>query len=263
MPCLIDGDVKAQNVMRETGGRTVLMDFGTGKDLQTATDAIDVSDVAGTPLYIAPEVFQGAARSKGSDIYSLGVLLYHLVTNGYPVQGRRLAEVKEAHNRGMRTRLRDARPDLPSALVDIVECASAVDPRERFASAGAFEAALAGFVGRTPPVPPSPALKRWLVAAAAVVVIISVGAAKYWTVRQATRDTAAAAPPPPTTTQRMPDAAAATYRIGTTLYRRSRGGVESPLRSGDSERPKATTCLQNSVSRRQRMWVHRQRRRSG
>ena len=229
---LVHGDVKAQNVMRETGGRTVLMDFGTGKDLQTAAHAVDVSDVAGTPLYIAPEVFQGAARSKGSDIYSLGVLLYHLVTNGYPVQGRTMAGVTEAHKRGVRTRLRDARPDLPAVLVDIVERAIAVDPRERFESAGAFEAALASFLGRTPPVPPSPVPKRWLFAAAAVVVIISVGAARYWTVRQASRDTAAA-PPPPTTTQRMPDAAAATYRIGTTLYRRSRGGVESPLRSGD------------------------------
>jgi serine/threonine protein kinase len=61
---LVHGDVKAQNVMREAGGRTVLMDFGTGKDLQTAAHAVDVSDVAGTPLYIAPEVFQGAARSR-------------------------------------------------------------------------------------------------------------------------------------------------------------------------------------------------------
>jgi len=229
---LIHGDVKAQNVMREAGGRTVLMDFGTGKDLQSAAHTAGVSDVAGTPLYLAPEVFQGAERSKASDIYSLGVLLYHLVTNGYPVQGRTMAEVEAAHDRGARTRLRDARPDLPAALVDIVERAIAVDPRERFQSAGAFEAALASFLGRTPPVPPSPVFKRWLFAAAAVAVILSLGAARYWTVRQASRDTAAAAPPPPTTTRRMPDPAAS-YRIGTTLYRRSRGGVESPLRSGD------------------------------
>jgi hypothetical protein len=188
-------------------------------------------------------VFQGAARSKGSDIYSLGVLLYHLVTNGYPVQGRTMAEVKEAHHRGVRTRLRDARPDLPAALVDIVERASAVDPRERFASAGAVEAALAGFVGRTPPVRPSPALKRWLVAVA-VVTSISVGATGYWTVRQPSRGVSS----PTIATRTIPGQTAGTYRIGTTLYRLSHEGGQSPLRFGDRVAPGDDVFAKLSVS---------------
>src|SRR6202030_125941 len=51
-------------------------------------------DFAGTPLYLAPEVFEGHARTKATDIYSLGVLLYHLVTGSYPVEGRARAEVE-------------------------------------------------------------------------------------------------------------------------------------------------------------------------
>src|SRR5215475_2200204 len=72
---LIHGDVKARNVMREAGGRIVLMDFGTSKDLGIQPSGVDV---AGTPLYLAPEVFRGEARSRVTDIYSLGVLLFHL-----------------------------------------------------------------------------------------------------------------------------------------------------------------------------------------
>ena len=90
---LIHRDVKAQNVMREAGGRIVLMDFGTGRDDLSDRPA----DVAGTPLYVAPEVLGGAPATAESDIYSVGVLLFHLVTGSYPVKGRTAADLREAH----------------------------------------------------------------------------------------------------------------------------------------------------------------------
>src|SRR5688572_9987440 len=71
----IHRDVKAKNVMRDDTGRIVLMDFGTGR----MADAQDgKGDRAGTPLYMAPEVLDGGQASACSDVYSLGVLLYHL-----------------------------------------------------------------------------------------------------------------------------------------------------------------------------------------
>src|SRR5688500_7339212 len=69
---LIHRDVKAQNVMREDGGRVVLMDLGTGRESRGSKDA--ASDMAGTPLYLAPEIFDGGSASVRTDIYSLGVL---------------------------------------------------------------------------------------------------------------------------------------------------------------------------------------------
>ena len=81
---LVHRDVNAQNVMREEGGRLVLMDFGAGQE-QSAPGAVG-GRVVGTPLYLAPEVLTGAEATIRSDIYSLGVLLYHLVTNDYPVR---------------------------------------------------------------------------------------------------------------------------------------------------------------------------------
>src|SRR5688500_5498384 len=71
---LIHRDVKAQNVMREDGGRIVLMDLGTGRESGGPTDPS--ADMAGTPLYLAPEIFAGGSASVRTDIYGLGVLLY-------------------------------------------------------------------------------------------------------------------------------------------------------------------------------------------
>src|SRR6185503_15787631 len=70
-------DVKARNITREDGGRNLLMAFGTGRDLREG----DVRGMAGTPLYMAPEVLAGEAASACSDVYSVGVLLYYLVTS--------------------------------------------------------------------------------------------------------------------------------------------------------------------------------------
>jgi Tol biopolymer transport system component len=100
--------------------------------------------MAGTPLYMAPEVLRRAPPSVRSDIYSLGVLLYHLATGGYPIAARTFGEVRRAHQRGDWRRLRDERPDLPMLFVQVVERAIDRDPQQRFESAGAMEAALAG-----------------------------------------------------------------------------------------------------------------------
>lgn len=138
---LIHRDVKAQNVMREDGGRIVLMDLGTGREAQPSGGRA-VPDLAGTPLYLAPEIFTGAPASERTDLYSLGVLLYHLVTGSFPVRATTIEELREGHAKGTGVRLRDARADLPTAFVRVVDRAIAADPSRRYESAGAFEAAL-------------------------------------------------------------------------------------------------------------------------
>lgn len=153
---LVHRDVKAQNVMREEGGRLVLMDFGAGQWLgggQTAASG----RITGTPLYLAPEVLAGGEATVPSDIYSLGVLLYHLVTGNYPLRARSVEDLREAHRSGIRTRLQDARPDLQDNLVEVIERALDPAPNRRFSSAGEMQAALShalgvGVAGGTPPV---------------------------------------------------------------------------------------------------------------
>jgi predicted Ser/Thr protein kinase len=138
---LLHRDVKAHNVMRESGGRIVLMDFGAGRDIQP--DAHRTSDATGTPLYLAPEILRGQPASRASDIYSLGVLLFFLVTGEYPVAGRRLVEVTLEHAAGRRRHLADCRPDLPNAFVRVVERALDPRPEARYESAGALLSDLA------------------------------------------------------------------------------------------------------------------------
>ena len=135
---LLHRDIKAHNVMLADDGRVVLMDFGTGREF---TDGA-ISDLSGTPLYVAPEVLAGEPASIQSDVYSLGVLLFHVLSGTYPVQGHTVADIHAAHRAGARVKLRDARPDLPGPLAEVIERALDPSPGRRFPTAAAFGAAL-------------------------------------------------------------------------------------------------------------------------
>src|SRR5262245_55608443 len=136
---LIHRDIKAQNVIREAGGRIVLMDFGTGEELRRN---VGTNRLVGTPLYLAPEIFRGEAASVQSDLYSLGVLLFHLVTGEFPVVAGNMPHLAQAHAVGQRRHLRDHRPDLPDTFVHVVERALESDPHRRYQTAGEMELAL-------------------------------------------------------------------------------------------------------------------------
>jgi hypothetical protein len=138
---LIHRDVKAQNVMRASdGGRIILMDFGAGEFVGDPAG----KRAQGTPLYLAPEVLRGGDATVRSDIYAVGVLLYHLVTARFPVDAPSPAALNAAHERGERKRLRDERADLPDSFIAIVERAIDPDPQRRYGSAGDMEAKLSG-----------------------------------------------------------------------------------------------------------------------
>lgn len=138
---LVHRDVKGRNVMREEGGRIVLMDFGAG---QVQRDPGEVSPrLTGTPLYLAPEVLAGREASVQSDVYSLGVLLFFLASGEYPTTGASLQEVREAHAAGRRRRLADVRPTLPAEFLLAVERALEPNPAARVASAGQLQVLLA------------------------------------------------------------------------------------------------------------------------
>ena len=140
---LVHRDVKAQNVIRERGGRIVLMDFGAGR----LADVFESAEITGTPLYLAPEVLRGSPPTPRSDLFSLGVLLYYLVTESFPITARTIEELQEGHSTGRTVRLCDARPDLPERFVHLVERALAPDPKDRIDSAGRFEAELSETLG--------------------------------------------------------------------------------------------------------------------
>jgi hypothetical protein len=162
-------DVKAQNVMRDKTGKIVLMDFGTGHD--SAGSGHGPLDIVGTPVYMAPEVMDGAPASVRSDVYAVGVLLYHLVTGHYPVEGGTLLDLIDAHKSGRRHPLLERRPDLPWSFAQVVARALAPDPADRWPSAGAMLEALGG----ARPADTRPVAQPWVRAASRIAAGVIVG----------------------------------------------------------------------------------------
>ena len=249
---ILHGDIKAHNVMRENGGRTVLMDFGTGRDMKREPSGSG-DDFAGTPLYLAPEVFAGHPRTPTSEIYSLGVLLYFLVTGTHPLEGNSRTEIRRLHERRDRRKsLRDVRPDLPDGFIRVVERASAEAPEERYQSAGELEAALAQVLSpaqRETFVLPAPApaadWKKALIFAALVVLVV--GLAAMTTQRILSRSSVKSDRPlaitpqgvAASTTRESRPGDAGSYRIESAFYRDNNGVVErlkpgATLAAGDA-----------------------------
>jgi eukaryotic-like serine/threonine-protein kinase len=177
---LLHGDIKAHNVMREIGGRIVLMDFS---GVQAADDH-GGPELSGTPLYIAPELFEGRPASFTADIYSLGILLFYLLSGHFPVEGGDVTEIRRRHALGERVRLRDIRPELPDPVVQIVERATTVDVATRFRTVGELEHALAGIFAAQDVASASAGggrglLSRWWILAAAAVLALAGGVAAW------------------------------------------------------------------------------------
>ena len=137
---LLHRDVKAQNVMRERHtGRIVLMDFGAAFARETYGQA---HPAAGTPLYTAPELWEGAAPSQRTDLYSVGVLLFFLLSASFPLIADDLAALRVAHRQRKYRALIDLNPQVPVALASVVQKAIAHNAAIRFADADALADAL-------------------------------------------------------------------------------------------------------------------------
>jgi serine/threonine-protein kinase len=136
---LLHRDIKSHNVMVAEDGRVVLMDFGTGRELADDSTA----GLAGTPLCLAPELLSGQEPSIRSDVYSVGVLLYHLLTGSYPVQAQSLRDLRLAHESQHRTAVRTVRPDVGPRLARIIDRAIDQAPERRHPSVDALRLDLA------------------------------------------------------------------------------------------------------------------------
>ncbi len=146
---ILHRDIKAENVMREEGGRILLMDFGLSTLPQRQTD------VSGTLNYMAPELFSGGLATVATDIYALGVLLFYLVSGEHPVNLGRLTAREAAAAIAKRRPLMDLRPDLSESFLRTVSVALEIDPAKRFASAGQLAEALAESLGTALPAEPA------------------------------------------------------------------------------------------------------------
>ena len=130
-------DLKPANVMMRPDGRIVLIDFGLAKHLDT--DHTNAGEVRGSPYYISPEQAEGAEVDQRSDIYSLGIMFYEMLTGQRPFRGPSVIAIIQSHRN-------DPIPVLPDALARfqrLIDGMLAKEPGERFPTVASAVAELA------------------------------------------------------------------------------------------------------------------------
>jgi serine/threonine-protein kinase len=131
---LVHRDVKPQNVLLNGDGRAKVTDFGIARSLDVHGGLTQTGTVLGTSDYIAPEQARGSRVDAQSDIYSLGAVLYELLTAEVPFQGDNFVAVAMRHINEPAPSVRERRPDVSPRLDAAIRRAMAKDPRERFRS---------------------------------------------------------------------------------------------------------------------------------
>jgi tRNA A-37 threonylcarbamoyl transferase component Bud32 len=168
---LVHRDIKPQNVLVDPEGSAKVTDFGIARTLDLDESLTETGTVLGTSHYLAPEQASGEPVDERSDQYSLGVVLYELLTGEVPYPGANATAVAMRHLRDPIPSVRAKRPDVSPRVDAIVARAMAKRPRDRFPSMeamlAALEASLAeerksrarsaeGDTGVLPPLPATP-----------------------------------------------------------------------------------------------------------
>src|SRR6478672_1288627 len=135
---IVHRDIKPENILVTKKVEVKVTDFGLSRFFTGATPALNLTQsgvTLGTPLYMSPEQVQGKAVDHRSDIYSLGVTCYHLLTGEPPFRGSTAFDVALKHVQGEARPLGSIRPDLPAELCAIVHKMMAKNPIDRYQSA--------------------------------------------------------------------------------------------------------------------------------
>ncbi|MDX2038306.1 MAG: serine/threonine-protein kinase [Isosphaeraceae bacterium] len=139
---LLHGDVKPRNILLGDDGVPRVIDFGMASGLITGPDG----KIRGTPNYMAPEQARGEHLTERSDVFSLGAVLYHLLTRRMPYEGSLASAVEQARAcRFDRSAL--GRNGVPRSLARVCLAAMERDPAARIASASEFAARLRKAIG--------------------------------------------------------------------------------------------------------------------
>ena len=124
-------DLKPDNILLDEDGNTYLTDFGIAKKIDAETTDED-RHVSGTVAYASPEQLQAEPLTAQSDVYSLGIILYEMLTGEHPFEGKNITGMIYSHITEELPDLSEYRPDLHPAFERVIRQATAKEPDERF-----------------------------------------------------------------------------------------------------------------------------------
>jgi beta-lactam-binding protein with PASTA domain/predicted Ser/Thr protein kinase len=137
---IVHRDIKPHNVLVDGEGHVKVTDFGIAR--AGASQMTEEGSIIGTAQYLSPEQARGTRVDQTSDLYSLGIVLYEMLTGNVPFTGDSPVEIAMKHLSATPQALTDTRPDIPQALDMVVLRALAKDPAGRYPSAEEMDADL-------------------------------------------------------------------------------------------------------------------------
>jgi serine/threonine-protein kinase len=144
---VVHRDLKPSNILFDQRGEPYISDFGTVKVTKATTQLTDTGGAVGTPAYMSPEQIQGETELDGrSDIYTLGIILYEMLSGKHPYQSNTPIAVAVKHMFEPTPRILDTRPDLPPETQFIINKAMAKQPADRYETAVSFAQAICALV---------------------------------------------------------------------------------------------------------------------
>ncbi len=146
---IIHRDIKPANIMLARQGGVKLMDFGIARDRNYDSDLTETGTGIGTPSYMSPEQILGDPLDARSDIFSIGIVLYQMLTGKKPFIEDERFSVMHRIRLEKHERVRKINPDVPRELERIVDKCLEKEPRNRFRSAQQLVMALERFLSKT------------------------------------------------------------------------------------------------------------------
>lgn len=135
---VVHRDLKPENLLLEPDGRVKIADFGLAKGREKRDYKTRAGVVLGTPEYISPEQASGQEATPQSDLYSLGIMLYEMLSGAVPFSGSNDMAILIAHVQKTPRPLQEILPGIPTLVAEIVARSLEKQPGKRFASADEF-----------------------------------------------------------------------------------------------------------------------------
>jgi len=183
---IIHRDIKPANIMIQNDGTVKLMDFGIARDEEKDLNLTQDGTIIGTPKYMSPEQFSGESIDKRTDIYSLGVVAFEMVSGNIPFEGKTIAQIAYKHMHEKVPSLKKCAPNISNELKQFITSSLEKKKEKRLSS---LDLALTNELGLNGNKKTKKAIRQYKVGLIALLIFI-VSSGTYYFLRQQQKDEA-------------------------------------------------------------------------